>query len=108
MTPILTDRAALTRQRARAAAAPALAAFDKIHWIVGGQAKEPGLGECEQHMDRVTAAYTIGDQVRTAHAGDILVGPADVPHAFRNLGPGRLRTLDIHMNDRWIQEDLEA
>lgn len=43
-----------------AAAAPALAAFDKIHWIVGGQAKEPGLGECEQHMGHVTAAYTIG------------------------------------------------
>ncbi|MEL7689189.1 UDP-N-acetylmuramoyl-L-alanine--D-glutamate ligase [Citromicrobium bathyomarinum] len=44
-----------------AAAAPALAAFDKIHWIVGGQAKEPGLGECEQHMGHVTAAYTIGE-----------------------------------------------
>ncbi len=44
-----------------AAAAPALAAFDKIHWIVGGQAKEPGLGECDQHMGRVTAAYTIGE-----------------------------------------------
>ena len=44
-----------------AAAAPALAAFDTIHWIVGGQAKEPGLGECEQHMGRVTAAYTIGE-----------------------------------------------
>ena len=44
-----------------AAAAPALAAFDKIHWIVGGQAKEPGLGECEPHMHRVTAAYTIGE-----------------------------------------------
>ena len=28
-----------------AAAAPALAAFENIHWIVGGQAKEPGLGE---------------------------------------------------------------
>ena len=44
-----------------AAAAPALAAFDKIHWIVGGQAKEPGLGECEQHLGHVTAAYTIGE-----------------------------------------------
>ena len=44
-----------------AAAAPALAAFDKIHWIVGGQAKEPGLGETEQHIHRVTAAYTIGE-----------------------------------------------
>ena len=44
-----------------AAAAPALAAFDKIHWIVGGRAKEPGLGECEQYIGRVTAAYTIGE-----------------------------------------------
>ena len=44
-----------------AAAAPALAAFDRIHWIVGGQAKEPGLGECEQYMGHVTAAYTIGE-----------------------------------------------
>lgn len=44
-----------------AAAAPALAAFEKIHWIVGGRAKEPGLGECEPHMHRVTAAYTIGE-----------------------------------------------
>ena len=44
-----------------AAAAPALAAFERIHWIVGGQAKEPGLGETERHMGRVTAAYTIGE-----------------------------------------------
>ena len=44
-----------------AAAAPALAAFENIHWIVGGLAKEPGLGECEQHVGRVTAAYTIGE-----------------------------------------------
>ena len=44
-----------------AAAAPALAAFENIHWIVGGQAKEPGLGETEQHMSHVTAAYTIGE-----------------------------------------------
>ncbi|WP_370032913.1 UDP-N-acetylmuramoyl-L-alanine--D-glutamate ligase [Qipengyuania mesophila] len=43
-----------------AASAPALAAFDKIHWIVGGLAKEPGLGECEAEMGHVKAAYTIG------------------------------------------------
>lgn len=56
-----------------AAAAPALAAFEKIHWIVGGQAKEPGLGETEQHMGRVTAAYTIGE------AGDAFA-EALMPH----------------------------
>lgn len=43
-----------------AATAPALAAFENIHWIVGGLAKEPGLGECEAHLDHVKAAYTIG------------------------------------------------
>lgn len=43
-----------------AASAPALAAFDKIHWIVGGLAKEPGLGECEAELGHVKAAYTIG------------------------------------------------
>lgn len=43
-----------------AASAPALAAFDNIHWIVGGLAKEPGLGECEAELPHVKAAYTIG------------------------------------------------
>ena len=43
-----------------AASAPALAAFDNIHWIVGGLAKEPGLGECEAELGHVKAAYTIG------------------------------------------------
>ncbi|EDL48672.1 UDP-N-acetylmuramoyl-L-alanine--D-glutamate ligase [Erythrobacter sp. SD-21] len=43
-----------------AASAPALAAFHNIHWIVGGLAKEPGLGECEAELGLVKAAYTIG------------------------------------------------
>ena len=43
-----------------AASAPALAAFGNIHWIVGGLAKEPGLGECEAELGHVKAAYTIG------------------------------------------------
>ena len=43
-----------------AASAPALAAFDNIHWILGGLAKEPGLGECEAELPHVKAVYTIG------------------------------------------------
>ncbi|WP_432200945.1 UDP-N-acetylmuramoyl-L-alanine--D-glutamate ligase [Erythrobacter sp. W53] len=43
-----------------AASAPALAAFDNVHWILGGLAKEPGLGECEAELSHVKAAYTIG------------------------------------------------
>lgn len=51
--------------------------------------------------------FTIGEQTIEAQAGDILIGPANVPHKFVNLGPGRLETIDIHQSDRWIQEDLE-
>ena len=41
-------------------AAPALAAYPHIHWILGGLAKTESLGPCEQHLDHVRAAYTIG------------------------------------------------
>lgn len=55
----------------QASTAPALAAYPpdaaindgapRIHWIVGGLAKEDGLGECEAHLDNVAGAYTIGE-----------------------------------------------
>ncbi|WP_374138468.1 UDP-N-acetylmuramoyl-L-alanine--D-glutamate ligase, partial [Sphingomonas sp.] len=41
-------------------AAPALAAFDGIHWILGGQAKSPSLEACRPGFGHVRAAYTIG------------------------------------------------
>ncbi len=49
-----------------ASTAPALAAFapdpaPRIHWIVGGLAKEDGLGECAEYLAHVKAAYTIGE-----------------------------------------------
>ena len=53
------------------------------------------------------ARFTIGDKTIDAEAGDILFGPANVPHKFKNLGPGRLETTDIHLNDRFVQTDLE-
>ncbi len=53
------------------------------------------------------ACFTIGDDTIEAEAGDILLGPAQVPHKFVNLGPGPLETTDIHLSDRWIQTDLE-
>jgi UDP-N-acetylmuramoylalanine--D-glutamate ligase len=42
-------------------AAPALAAYPDIHWIVGGRAKTDSLGPCEQHLGHVRGAYTIGE-----------------------------------------------
>jgi len=43
------------------AAAPALAAFEKIRWICGGQAKTDSLDECAPHFGHVRKAYTIGE-----------------------------------------------
>lgn len=42
-------------------AAPALAAFNRVHWIVGGKAKGDDLDACLAHLDHVVRAYAIGD-----------------------------------------------
>ncbi|MCP4340782.1 MAG: hypothetical protein GY799_18305 [Desulfobulbaceae bacterium] len=34
-----------------------------------------------------SALFTIGDKKIEAKAGDILLGPAKIPHKFHNLGP---------------------
>jgi UDP-N-acetylmuramoylalanine--D-glutamate ligase len=41
--------------------APALQAFDNIHWILGGQAKTAELDACLPHLGSVKAAYVIGE-----------------------------------------------
>ena len=43
------------------AAAPALGAFDRIHWILGGRAKGPELGPCLDRLPHVVRAYTVGE-----------------------------------------------
>ncbi len=43
------------------ATAPALAAFESIRWILGGQAKTDSLDECAPHFAHVRSAYTIGE-----------------------------------------------
>ena len=51
--------------------------------------------------------FTIGETKIEAEAGEVLLGPADIPHKYENLGPGLLETTDIHVSDRWIQTDLD-
>jgi len=41
--------------------APALAAFPRVHWIVGGKRKGDDLDACTAYLDHVVAAYTIGE-----------------------------------------------
>jgi UDP-N-acetylmuramoylalanine--D-glutamate ligase len=43
------------------ATAPALAAFGRVRWILGGQAKTDNLDECVPHFAHVASAYTIGE-----------------------------------------------
>jgi UDP-N-acetylmuramoylalanine--D-glutamate ligase len=43
------------------ATAPALAAFERIRWICGGQAKSDNLDECAPSFGHVRKAYTIGE-----------------------------------------------
>ena len=44
-----------------ASTAPALAAYPRIHWILGGLPKGDDLDECLPHLSHVVAAYTIGE-----------------------------------------------
>ena len=53
-----------------------------------------------------SARFHVGETVIDATAGEVVLGPAGVPHRFENLGPGRLQTIDIHHSPRWIQTDL--
>ena len=53
------------------------------------------------------ATYTIGATTLEARAGQILIAPADTPHAFVNSGEGKLRQVDIHLSKRFITEWLE-
>jgi quercetin dioxygenase-like cupin family protein len=39
---------------------------------------------------------TVGDAALDGGAGDIVIGPAGVPHGFINLGPGLARLVCIH------------
>jgi quercetin dioxygenase-like cupin family protein len=52
------------------------------------------------------ATFTVGDDTIEAKAGDIVVAPANVPHAFVNSGSGMLRSVNIHpvaeMDTVWL------
>ena len=54
------------------------------------------------------ARFFVGDEEIEAEAGDVLLGPAGVPHRFVNLGPGRLETTDVHVAPRWEQTNLDG
>ena len=56
--------------------APALAAFDRIHWILGGQSKSDDLDACVPSFGHVVRAYTLG--ASGAKFAEILTGQVPV------------------------------
>ena len=79
-------------------AAPALAAFDAVHWILGGRAKSGDLDACAPHFGHVQAAYTIGEagpvfaQILQPHMPVADCGTLDaaVRRAAAAAGPGEV------------------
>ena len=65
--------------------------YDEIFTIIEGRAR-----------------FTVGDKTIDAEAGDVVLGPANIPHGYQNLGPGRLDSLDIHLSPEWIQYNLAS
>lgn len=53
------------------------------------------------------ATFILGDGQQVAHAGDVVVAAAGVPHAFTNTGAGRLRQVDVHVSPRFETEWLD-
>jgi mannose-6-phosphate isomerase-like protein (cupin superfamily) len=53
------------------------------------------------------ARLVAGSEAQDIEAGDVAVVPANTPHKFTNLGPGRLRMICIHPRGTIVQRDLE-
>ena len=54
------------------------------------------------------AMITAGEEEVEAGPGDVVVVETGTPHAFRNLGPGRLEIVCIHASGTMATEWLES
>ncbi len=54
-----------------------------------------------------TALFTVDAKTVEAHAGQIIIVPAELPHKFVNSGKGTLRQVDIHASKEFITDWLE-
>lgn len=77
---------------------------------------EPGQGS-EMHIHpyaetwvirKGEAEFTVGEETIRGGAGDIVVGPANIPHRFINVGTGRLEIVSIHPSETIEQVNIRA
>jgi mannose-6-phosphate isomerase-like protein (cupin superfamily) len=59
-------------------------------------------------VDSGEASFQLGHDTMVVRAGQIVVGPANVPHGFTNTGTGPLRLTAIHgaaaFDTEWVSE----
>jgi UDP-N-acetylmuramoylalanine--D-glutamate ligase len=99
-----------------ASVAPALAAYNRIHWILGGVAKSHDLSECAPNFGNVVKAYTIGEA--GPRFAEILQSQIDVEscelmvtavqHAAANAEPGDVVMLSPACSSFDQFKDFEA
>jgi mannose-6-phosphate isomerase-like protein (cupin superfamily) len=53
------------------------------------------------------ATFTVGENTLEVDAGNVVIGPAGVPHTFTNAGEGILRTVNIHPSPKTIGTRVE-
>jgi mannose-6-phosphate isomerase-like protein (cupin superfamily) len=53
------------------------------------------------------ATFVAQGKTVDVRSGDVVIVPADTPHAFTNSGDGQLRQIDIHVSPRFETEWLE-
>ena len=53
------------------------------------------------------STFTVDSTTLEAHAGQIVIVPADVPHKFTNNSDRQLKQIDIHVNKEFITDWLE-
>jgi mannose-6-phosphate isomerase-like protein (cupin superfamily) len=58
-------------------------------------------------VEEGTLTFRLGEDRVAVGPGDIVIAPADTPHAFTNEGPGRSRLVCIHASPSFSTEWLE-
>ena len=53
------------------------------------------------------STFVVGSEILEAHAGQVIIVPAEVPHKFTNRSDQRLKQVDIHVNKEFITHWLE-
>jgi mannose-6-phosphate isomerase-like protein (cupin superfamily) len=90
-------------------------ALDTGAFMIFVSADEPGKGpDWHVHpydelfiITKGRARFKVGDKSFEVEEGDVVMGPANVPHKYKNCGTGPLQSIDIHLSREWIQTDLQ-